>query len=142
MERISGESTIEIEFNVLNRPTYPLRRQAISDIEGTLRIRFGDKIVFDERDILLAEFAMCLYEWLTEVESDPELPFVYESMDYEETPILRIEVIGSNVSISSKWNEEIHIASDATNISSFVFSAKSFLTRFEAAIPGISTCFS
>ena len=72
-----------------------------SEIEGTLRIEVENDIIFNEEDILLLEFAIYLKKWL---ESDKNSNFIYESMEFEESPILSFEKKKNDLwEINSVW---------------------------------------
>ncbi len=60
----------------------------LADVEGHLTIIKEGKVFFDEENILLLELATALMKWLKTIESGSIINFYYESMDYEDKPIL------------------------------------------------------
>lgn len=60
----------------------------LADVEGNLAITIGENTFFDEEYILLLELAVALIRWIKKIESSEMVDFYYESMDYEDKPIL------------------------------------------------------
>lgn len=72
-----------------------------SEIEGTLIIKVNNYIIFNEEYLLLLEFAIYVKKWLY---GDKKSNFIYESMGFEEKPILSFEKIEENLwKINSVW---------------------------------------
>lgn len=71
----------------------------LADVEGNLKITIEERIFFDEKYILLLELAIMLIKWINKIESGEIVDFYYESMDYEDQPILYFK---ENVNLT--WN--------------------------------------
>ena len=75
--------------------------------EGNLRLTYDGKEFLNVDGILLVEFAIMLKKWLLVVEAGRMDSFVYESMDFEESPILEFKLLNnSTVKPASVW--QIH----------------------------------
>lgn len=111
--------------------------QIFSEIEGRLFISVDGVIIFDEEDILLAEFYSQLYSWMYR-ECREEM-FQYDSMDYEESPIIEVVIHGEKKALlSSPWGvETVKFPVEVGKID-FIKAAKVFLNDFEHEIPGIN----
>jgi len=86
----------------------------LADVEGSLKINLGGNIFFEEDDILLLELVVALIKWLHKIESGEIVDLYYESMDYEEQPILAfITNDGCTWHLYSVWqnfNDSSHIS--------------------------------
>lgn len=72
-----------------------------SEVEGILTIKVKNKIVFNEEDLLLLEFAIYIKQWLNR---DEKSNFSYTSMEFEEKNILTFEKEKDNLwRINSVW---------------------------------------
>lgn len=104
MERISCERQV-----VINSRIQPIDCALISttnwgylasQIEGTLEIYVNGRNFFSEPNILLIELAQVIYIWL----NNEAITFYYQSMDYEEEPIIQISPYDNGkFLISSIW---------------------------------------
>ena len=129
----------EINFQIVEKPEEPLTKMALSQVDGSLQIMNEGALVFNENDICLAEFAVKLSNWLNK--DYPSKPFIYESMDYEESYIIKVEVLDEEVSLSSPWMVE-GISSPLTiKRNDLVRAAKLFLSKFEEELPNISSIY-
>jgi len=79
---------INIDFTLLKIPSGNERYRLLCDTEGKLVISNEDGFIFSHDGILLAEFARVLGKWLENNNNQIETDFVYNSMDFEEEPIL------------------------------------------------------
>lgn len=71
-----------------------------SQIEGTLEIHINGSIFLSETNILLIELAQVIHNWL----NNDVMTFYYQSMDYEEEPIINISQCETGkYFISSIW---------------------------------------
>lgn len=103
MERISGELAMKILFSIKNQPISFWGPKLYSEIEGELSIFIDDKLIFNESGILLLEFAHYLARWLSALEKGDVRDFTYESMDYEDCPIIEFKYRDGNWDMSSIW---------------------------------------
>lgn len=82
-------------------------QKLLVDISGDLKIEIDKKIFFNESDILLLEFAKVLKKWVIEIEEKGynDCNFVYETMDYDDEPILTFKSLeeGELWLIESPW---------------------------------------
>ena len=80
--------------------------KTIGEVEGKLSIFVNRKLFFDEENILLLELAIILHRWHERIERDEIIDFYYESMDYEDKPILQF-VHGDRLDwyLSSVWQK-------------------------------------
>ncbi|GJD18230.1 hypothetical protein RIVM261_031860 [Rivularia sp. IAM M-261] len=105
----------------------------LADVEGNLKITLGKQIFFDEEYILLLELAIRLIKWISKIESEEIVDFYYESMDYEDAPILAFKVnTDSTWHLFSMWqnfNDSSHISSEE-----LIQSTKTFITALAAHI--------
>ena len=74
-----------------------------SEVEGVLSVIIDGKSIFNEGGILLLELAHELARWLSTIEAGNLGDFLYESMDYEDSPILEFKRRGDGWDISSVW---------------------------------------
>jgi len=74
--------------------------------EGTLKISVDEEILFKESGILLIELFTSLHKWLNTLDDYNQLDFYYESMDFEEKPILAFDYIQDldKYEIKSVWS--------------------------------------
>lgn len=80
---------MKISYKITQGPQSSIINPIVaSEIEGTLRIEVKNNTIFNEEDILLLEFAIYIKKWL---DSDKDSNFIYESMEFEEKPILSFE---------------------------------------------------
>lgn len=103
----------------------------LADVEGNFKITLGKQIFFDEEYILLLELAIRLIKWISKIESEEIVDFYYESMDYEDEPILAFKV---NTDLTwhlfSVWQN----FNDNSNIplKELIQSTKTFITHLAA----------
>lgn len=102
MECLPSECAMKMEFSITDKPNNQFGPEILSGIQGELSISIDGKKVFNERDILLLELAVSLKRWLSAEGGD----FSYESMDYEESPIIEFKNINGRWAVSSIWMEE------------------------------------
>jgi hypothetical protein len=94
MERIS--SKLKISFSNVEVLSKDYGWKMLADVEGSLKIIIEDKLFFDEQSILLLELALALIKWIEMIESGKMIDFYYESMDYEDKPILAFMLTDNN----------------------------------------------
>ncbi|TWH39596.1 hypothetical protein CAL7102_08844 [Dulcicalothrix desertica PCC 7102] len=103
----------------------------LADVEGDLKITLGEKFFFDEEYILLLELAITLIKWINKIESGEIVDFYYESMDYEDEPILAFKVNTDSTwhlfSVWQNFNDSSHIF-----LEELIQSTKAFITHLAA----------
>lgn len=132
MERFPCKCTID--FEIAQKPCLPITNKAFSETEGRLVISVGENIIFDEQDILLAELYSTLKSWISRGCSED---FKYDSMDYEESPILEVRVKDIFISISSVWMDKSLSLPVEIGKQEFIDAVKSFVCQFESELPEI-----
>jgi hypothetical protein len=96
---------MKIKFEITTIPEKEQKKYLTAYLEGCLQIFIGGKLFFNQSGILLIEFAIVIRRWLTFLEKNKVIDFVYETMDYDE-PILRIiHTNDNNFRIESVWQE-------------------------------------
>lgn len=106
-----------------------------SEIEGTLIIKVNNCIIFNEEDLLLLEFAIYVKKWL---DSDKKSNFIYESMEFEEKPILSFEKIEENLwKINSVWFNQDQGDICVSHLE-LVNACTNFLSEFKNEFKGIT----
>lgn len=79
--------------------------QLLAEVEGELIISIEGKNIFSEKGILLLEFAKEISSWLSLDNGD----FLYESMDFEDSPILFFQKQPNGLwLIGSVWDLETY----------------------------------
>lgn len=93
---------MEISYKITQGPQSSIILPIVSsEIEGTLIIKVKNKIIFNEEDLLLLEFAIYIKQWL---DRDEKPNFSYSSMEFEEKNILTFEKEKDNLwRINSVW---------------------------------------
>ncbi len=79
---------IDINFKIIILPSGTERYRLIADTEGELTISKMGQLIFAHEEILLVEFARVLGEWLKINNENINRDFIYNSMDFEEEPVL------------------------------------------------------
>ncbi len=77
-----------IKFKILSLPRSTETYQLIANTEGQLSVFIEEKILFCLDEILIVELARTLGEWLQNYKFNIKEDFVYNSMDFEEEPVL------------------------------------------------------
>lgn len=133
MERV--QRTCSIDYELRQLPDLPLSEIAFAQAEGRLVISRHGEPLFDEDGILLIEFFCALVRWLGywRLRSVWE----YESMDFAETWILRFEVKGSEVEMSSPWLDGSISNPVRFQKNAFFLAAEEFVERFSHELPGV-----
>lgn len=80
------DKTKKIDQELVISKNYKL----LSDIEGELAIYVNDKLFFHDQYILLMELGISLTRWLDKVKSNIIENYHYETMDYNDGPILEL----------------------------------------------------
>ncbi|OCG47387.1 MULTISPECIES: DUF7878 domain-containing protein [Gilliamella] len=123
MERIPCEFSVEINYTDLNINNITSGPQLFSEVEGQLLIYINNKVIFSEKEILLLELAKQLKDWLHNYDKD----FYYESMDYEDSPILFFKRINlNNWQISGIWMNRTYAN---IKLSDLMFACNSFIDK-------------
>ncbi len=77
---------MKIDYTIKEFPKDLSKSYALdSYTEGVLTLRINEITLFSEDGILLVEFCAALQDWVNKNNSSD---FVYESMDFEESPII------------------------------------------------------
>ena len=61
----------------------------IADVEGRFQVNINNQLFFNEEGILVLEIAYVLMKWIEKIKSGKMIDFDYESMDYEDKPLLK-----------------------------------------------------
>ncbi|MEK4349234.1 hypothetical protein MKX41_00210 [Paenibacillus sp. FSL R5-0475] len=78
----------------------------LADIEGEIEIIINNKIFFSEKYLLLLEFGIELKKWWVKVKSNEKTSFSYETMSFNEGPILEFAHIAEGKwRIFSQWQK-------------------------------------
>ncbi len=88
MKFTPSKQKLKINFTIINVPTVFEGSKAQADVEGKLKIYIDKELFFDEENILLLELAISLNDWAKKIKQNEINNFYYESMDYEDEPIL------------------------------------------------------
>jgi len=127
---------MEISYVITHGPQSSIIDPIISsEIEGTLIIKVKNKIIFNEENLLLLEFAIHLKQWL---DRDEKSNFSYTSMEFEEKNILTFEEDKDNLwKINSAWFNK-----DQNNIyvtySELINACTNFINNFKNNFKGIT----
>lgn len=127
---------MEISYVITHGPQSSIILPIVSsEIEGTLIIKVKNKIIFNEEDLLLLEFAIYLKQWL---DRDEKPNFSYSSMEFEEKNILTFEEDKDNLwRINSAWFNK-----DQNNIyvtySELINACTTFINNFKNDFKGIT----
>jgi hypothetical protein len=127
---------MEISYVITHGPQSSIIDPIVSsEIEGTLIIKVKNKIIFNEEDLLLLEFAIYLKQWL---DRDENSNFFYTSMEFEEKNILTFEEDKDNLwRINSVWFNK-----DQNNIyviySELINACTTFINKFKNDLKGIT----
>ncbi len=106
MEGIGDKNKLEITFSIDIATASVEGAKVQVDVEGTLAISINRRKIFNEKGILLVELAIYLSKWLKDIEKNKIRNFYYESMDFEEHPILEfIEIENDCWKVNSIWQE-------------------------------------
>lgn len=106
MEQFFGNNKIEISFNIVDTPSSVEGAKVQVDVGGILEILINTNSFFKEEDLLLLELAISLRKWLEDVNKNNIRDFYYESMDYEEQPILEfVQITNEHWNVGSVWQE-------------------------------------
>ena len=94
-----------IQYKDLVLGTIKKGPQLLAEVEEELILSIKGKIIFSEKGILLLEFAKEVSPWLSLDNGD----FIYESMDFEESPVLFFKKQPDDLwMIGSVWNRETY----------------------------------
>lgn len=127
---------MEISYVITHGPQSSIIDPIVSsEIEGTLIIKVKNKIIFNEEDLLLLEFAIYIKQWL---DRDEKPNFSYTSMEFDEKNILTFEKEKDNLwRINSVWFNK-----DQNNIyvtySELINSCINFINNFKNNFKGIT----
>ena len=98
------------------------------DVEGSLEILINGRTIFEEEGILLVELAFYLSQWLKRFENNEIRNFYYESMDFEESPILEfVEIENDLWNLSSLWQKFANV--DYLDLVELSNASKSYFDR-------------
>ena len=97
---------IEIAYTELANSELFEGAKTVAEVEGKLAIFINNRLVFCENHILLLELAIFFSNWLENIERGIIIDFYYESMDYEDRPILKFYNLKHNKwHLYSVWQE-------------------------------------
>lgn len=110
MDSISNKIVMKHKLNTSKKIDQALveshNYKILADIEGELTIYINDELFFFDELILLMEFAIELSKWLEVIKVGLNKDFCYETMDFNESPILEFTQVKNNDwSISSIWQK-------------------------------------
>jgi len=106
-------------------------RKLIATIEGELIIRTQDVVVFQE-DVLLLEFTLALQAWINQILTGENTNFSYQTMDFDEGPILAfIYIEGNSWRITSIWARN---ESPMIDIMSLIVASEEFMQFFSNSL--------
>lgn len=134
MERIPSKSSIDIRFDSICKKTFSKTPKIYSEIEGSLKILIDNKLIFNEEGILLGELYLNLKKWLKFSGKEP-VSFTYESMDYEDGPILAFQKSGPIWKVSSVWCRDL--GSFSFDLNEIIKAAVNYTESLEKTIPEI-----
>ena len=98
-----------IDFNIEEFPSDLSQPYSLAAYtEGTLRLQVDGQTLFDEEGILLVEFYTAFNAWLVNQEVASKEDFIYESSDFEESPIIafRYKTDTGSYKFDSVWKEQ------------------------------------
>lgn len=101
----------------------------LADFEGSLKITIGENIFFDEEDILLLELVVALIRWINKIKSGEMIDFYYESMDYEERPILAFMLNNNSWQLYSVW--EVFADDSNFSIEEILYAANKYIIALQ-----------
>lgn len=108
-------------------------KKIIADIEGELVIHINEKLFFREQYILLLELGLELTKWIKNVKSGFIADFKYETMDYNEGPILEfIKQENDFWMIYSQWQE--NAVNDAIIFNDLLLAINVFLNELDGQL--------
>ena len=97
---------IEIAYSELVTSEVFEGAKTVAEVEGKLAIFINNRLFFCENHILLLELAIFLNKWLKNINRDLIIEFYYESMNYEDQPILKFYNLKHNKwHLYSVWQE-------------------------------------
>lgn len=133
---------IKIDFSVDGFPNDLSESYSLTAYtEGTLKISVDEEIIFDEPGILLIELFTSLHKWLSLLDDNNQLDYYYESMDFEEKPILAFDYIHKldKYEIKSVWGHLTAYVTleEITNACTIFFSdlKNELLTKYDFKLP-------
>ena len=101
MERIS--SKLKMSFSNIEVLSKDWGWKMLADVEGGFQVNINNQFFFDEENILVLELALALMKWIEKIESGNIIDFYYESMDYEDKPLLKFTQNNNTWRIYSAW---------------------------------------
>lgn len=133
MERFSSKHKIKIVFNIVDVPSSLEGAKTVADVEGNLTVYVNDKIFLNEENILLLELAIILNKWLRYIKNNEFRNFYYESMNYEDQPILEFAINKEKkYSVYSVWQEFKN--DDFFDLIELVKAASNYITELKHAL--------
>lgn len=124
----------EIEKELISTRNFKL----LADIEGDMEIVINNRTFFSEKYLLLLEFGIEVNKWLVRVKSNEVVDFSYETMSFNEGPILEFtQTSEGNWRIFSQWQEFDCTQNIPQNV--LIDSVEKFLTELEAQLINLYT---
>jgi len=108
--------SIEIHYEIKILPLGKERYRLLVDTEGSLKLTVNGDVIFTDEGILLVEFASTLHQWITSFSKENPSELFYESMDFEEKPLIQFSPMDDeSYEFYSPWQEKpnIRISGDA-----------------------------
>ena len=119
---------LEISFSNIDILCKTGRWKMLADIEGRLIVSVGQCVFLNEEGMLILELASALIRWIKKIKSGMKDDFFYESMDYEDQPILAFQQNSdSSWRIYSVWQEAD--CDDTFSLKEIIISAKKYIVE-------------
>ena len=125
MERISPK--LKMSFSNIEVLSKDWGWKMLADVEGSLKIAIGNKVFFDEEGILVLELALALMKWIEKIQSGNMVDFYYESMDYEDKPILVFMQNNSIWKVYSVW--QVFPDENKLSLEEIIYISKKYITE-------------
>ena len=110
MDGLSNKITIEFRFNASKKVDQALvkshKHRILVEVEGELFVFIDGELFFHDEYILLMELGISLFKWKESSRRGIVESFHYQTMDYDEGPILElIKIDRENWKIYSIWQK-------------------------------------
>ena len=131
VDNIGSTTKLKMLFGSVEVLSHDRGWKMLCDIEGDLKIIIGNKVLFDVENILLLELALALMKWIDKIESGNIVSFYYESMDYEDKPILAFTFNDDFWKVYSVWQVS-SISENKLSLEEAIYSSKSYIAKLLA----------
>ncbi len=139
MDSIPRSHEIEITYKFSSTIPKEINKKFIADFEGCLQIKLEGMIIFSEEDMLLAEFLFVCTQWLLSSEKDDS--FIYDSMDYEDSPIISVKKEGQVSFFETVWPMDNVIYPVKLQGQEWKKAVEIFIQKLKDDIPRVENCF-